>query len=122
MTFPRKGLFHVCPILSPPLMKNIRMNIQIQGNFLYGTLAPIHQTNRLILESPIKIPLVLSDTHDTPPNPLTFITPTLRCVHSIGGSAGSILLLWALLQVGKDDGMYRLPFLFLLFFFCLSLK
>ena len=87
MTFPRKGLLHIRPILTPPLMKNIRMNIQIQGNILYGTLALIHQTNRLILERPIKIPLILSNTHDTPPNPSTFITPTLWCVHLIGGRA-----------------------------------
>ena len=34
-------------------------------------------------------------------------------------TSGSILLLWALLQVGKDDGMCRLPFLFPLSLFIL---
>ena len=69
MTFPRKGLLHIRPILTPPLMKHIRMNIQIQGNFLYGTLPSSIKRIASYLKSRSKYLLVSSNSHDTPPIP-----------------------------------------------------
>ena len=47
----------------------IRMNIQILSDVPHRTLPLVHQPNGVIFELPIKIPPILTDTHDTPPHP-----------------------------------------------------
>ena len=57
-------------ILSSP-RNNVPIDIQILGNVPHRPLPLIHQPNSLILEFPVKIPLILTPLQHTPPIPFS---------------------------------------------------